>query len=70
MTELAFKDIVWDYIYRKYGSQAKAADRWNVSPAYVSAITCGKKAPPKWLLREMGYKKEKITTEKFIKIGA
>ena len=66
MSETDFKDVVWDYITKTYGSQARAARHWGVSDAYISAVVSGKKTPPKWLLKEMGYRKERTVTETFI----
>jgi len=66
MSETDFKDVVLDYITKTYGNQARAARHWGVSDAYISAVASGKKTPPKWLLKEMGYRKERMVTETFI----
>ena len=69
MSETDFKDVIWDYITKTYGSQARAARHWDVSDAYISAVVSGRKTPPKWLLKEMGYRKQRIVTETFIALG-
>jgi plasmid maintenance system antidote protein VapI len=51
--------MVKDYFIQEYGTLTNAADALGCSPAYISAMARGVKAPAKWLRPILGI--EKIT---------
>lgn len=52
------------HILKTYGNQKVAAERWNTSQSYLSSIVTERKAPPKWLLDELGLERRVIYVEK------
>lgn len=45
------------HIKNNFGTQAQYAADHGVSTSFVSCVLRGKKAPPSWMLDEIGYKK-------------
>ncbi len=46
------------YIWGRYNTQKNAAKKWGVSPAFLSAVLKGKKAPTKVMLKEVGLERK------------
>lgn len=42
------------HVKKVYGTQAEAARAWGVSSCFVSAMCCGDKPPPAYVLGELG----------------
>ena len=57
-TEMVFLADLRAHIANEYGCNARAAEAWDVSPAFVSYVAAGKKPPPVWLLQELGYQRK------------
>jgi len=55
------------YIARRHGTQAAAAKDWGVSAAYVSKVVKGYARTPWWLMDELGYRIERVSTLTYIK---
>lgn len=47
------------HIARKYKTQAKAAEAWNVSAAMVSGVMTGVKPPTESMLEDAGFRRVK-----------
>lgn len=45
------------HIARKYGRQARAAEAWKVSEAFVSSVLKGRKNPSETMLADVGYER-------------
>jgi len=56
------------HIIKQFGSQKDAAEAWNVTPAYVSAVLTGKTKAPDWMITDAGFKRI-IVEEEFISLG-
>ena len=52
------------HIVKTYGRQKMAAERWGVSQSFISALVTERKAPPAWLLDEMGLQRQVIYVPK------
>ena len=59
ITKEAGLKMLRDKIKSEFGSQIKYAESENVTPAYVSAILCGKRSAPAHMLRMIGAKQVK-----------
>lgn len=46
-----------DHIRRRYVTQTAAADAWNVSPSFVTAVLKNRRPPTDQMLSEIGYKR-------------
>lgn len=54
------------HIARKYKTQTAAAEAWNCSNAFVSAVLRGAKAPNDTMLEDAGFKC--IKTTKYVRV--
>lgn len=67
MNQETFLKKLQRFIDNNFESQTAAASHYKCSSAYISAVCRGVSPPPKSILKEMGYTREKVVTYKRIK---
>jgi len=55
LEEVDIRAAVKAHIKKKYGTQAKAAEVWNLSPGYVSDVLNGNRMMPDVMANDAGY---------------
>lgn len=66
MVESAFLKKFSRHIFFEHGTKTRAAEHWNVSPAFVSSVANGTKRPNKKMLEDMGL--ELVIERKYVKV--
>lgn len=64
LSERRFRELLQNAI-RRIGSQKAAAAEWQISPAYLSDVLQGKRAPGKAILAALGYRKVVMYADKY-----
>jgi hypothetical protein len=54
-TENEFLEELRVYVFRKYGTQTKAAEAWGLTQGFVSSVLSGRKNPTAEILEDVGY---------------
>lgn len=67
MDQIGIGKVLRRHIQMNYKTQKEAADKWNVSPSFVSAVLSGAKRPTSDMLSEIGYKCAEYSPQ-FVKV--
>lgn len=58
MDQTGIAKLLTRYVEKTYKSRREAAEKWSVSPSFVSAVLKGNKRPTAAMLKDIGYECE------------